>query len=86
MDFFTYLLVIFLTIFNKGLTMGFLKVYDPLVGEISHQQQIRLFELVYQIKLNEERNCVVRFPTAAQHLSPSPFPRPFLVHRIGCTA
>ncbi|MFZ4832449.1 peptidoglycan-binding protein [Rouxiella sp. Mn2063] len=44
----------------------FVKVYGPLVGEISHQQQIRLFELAYQIKLNEARNLYVRVTSHIQ--------------------
>ncbi|WP_279022959.1 peptidoglycan-binding protein [Gibbsiella quercinecans] len=38
----------------------FVKVYGPLVGEITHEQQIRLFELAYQVKLNEARNLYGR--------------------------
>ena len=30
----------------------FVKVYGPLIGEITHTQQIRLFEIVYREKLN----------------------------------
>lgn len=45
----------------KGHEAGrFVKVYGPLVGEITHQQQIRLFELAYQVKLNEARNLYGR--------------------------
>lgn len=45
----------------KGHQAGaFVKVYGPLVGEITHQQQIRLFELAYQVKLNEARNLYRR--------------------------
>ena len=45
----------------KGPEAGrFVKVYGPLVGEITHQQQIRLFELAYQVKLNEAKNLYRR--------------------------
>lgn len=45
----------------KGHQAGqFVKVYGPLVGEITHQQQIRLFELAYQVKVNEARNLYKR--------------------------
>ena len=38
----------------KGHQAGkFVQVYGPMVGEISHRQQIRLFEISYQIKLRE---------------------------------
>lgn len=33
----------------------FMQVYGPMVGEISHRQQVKLFEIVYQTKLNEAR-------------------------------
>lgn len=29
-----------------------MKVYGPLIGEITHTQQVRLFEIVYSEKLN----------------------------------
>jgi hypothetical protein len=45
----------------KGTHAGqFVKVYGPLVGEITHQQQISLFGLAYQVKLNEAQNLYGR--------------------------
>lgn len=38
----------------------FVKVYGPLVGEITHEQQIRLFEIAYQRKLGEARSLYSR--------------------------
>ena len=47
----------------------FVKVYGPLVGEITHQQQIRLFEIAYQTKLREARSIYNR---VAKTLSDAP--------------
>lgn len=38
----------------------FVKVYGPLVGEITHTQQIRLFEIAYRVKRMEARNLYAR--------------------------
>lgn len=38
----------------------FVRVYGPLVGEITHIQQIRLFEIVYRVKREEARNLYGR--------------------------
>jgi len=38
----------------------FVKVYGPLVGEITHTQQIRLFEIAYRVKRNEALNLYRR--------------------------
>lgn len=38
----------------------FVKVYGPLVGEITHSQQIRLFEIVYREKLNYAKGVYSR--------------------------
>lgn len=38
----------------------FVKSYGPLVGEITHLQQVRLFEIAYKIKLLEARNLYQR--------------------------
>ena len=40
---------------RNHLAAQFVKVYGPLVGEITHEQQIRLFEIVYRIKSGETR-------------------------------
>nr|WP_242634153.1 peptidoglycan-binding protein [Pantoea allii] len=45
----------------KGRQAGqFVKVYGPLIGEITHAQQIRLFEIVYREKLNYARGVYSR--------------------------
>ncbi|MCF8581793.1 peptidoglycan-binding protein [Enterobacter ludwigii] len=45
----------------KGRQAGqFVKVYGPLVGEITHNQQIRLFEIVYREKLNYAKGVYAR--------------------------
>lgn len=45
----------------KGRQAGeFVKVYGPLVGEITHAQQIRLFEIVYRGKLNYAKGVYSR--------------------------
>lgn len=45
----------------KGRQAGqFVKVYGPLVGEITHAQQIRLFEIVYREKLNYAKGVYSR--------------------------
>ncbi|WP_336981401.1 MULTISPECIES: peptidoglycan-binding protein [unclassified Cedecea] len=45
----------------KGRLAGeFVKVYGPLVGEITHQQQIRLFEIAYREKLEYTRSVYSR--------------------------
>jgi hypothetical protein len=45
----------------KGRQAGqFVKVYGPLVGEITHNQQIRLFEIVYREKLNYAKGVYSR--------------------------
>ena len=45
----------------KGRQAGqFVKVYGPLVGEITHTQQIRLFEIVYREKLNYSKGVYLR--------------------------
>lgn len=38
----------------------FVKAYGPLVGEITHLQQLRLFEIAYKIKLVEAKNLYQR--------------------------
>lgn len=38
----------------------FVKVYGPLVGEITHSQQIRLFDIVYREKLNYAKGVYSR--------------------------
>ncbi|WP_342320586.1 peptidoglycan-binding protein [Kosakonia sp. BYX6] len=55
----------------KGRQAGqFVKVYGPLVGEISHSQQIRLFEIVYREKLNYAKGVYSR---NSRHV-PNPLP------------
>ena len=50
----------------KGQQAGqFVKVYGPLVGEITHHQQIRLFEIAYREKLNYAKGVYNR---RSQHL------------------
>ncbi|EMM0381414.1 peptidoglycan-binding protein [Pluralibacter gergoviae] len=45
----------------KGRQAGqFVKVYGPLVGEITHHQQIRLFEIVYREKLDYAKGVYLR--------------------------
>ncbi|PNF12650.1 hypothetical protein A6J71_21935 [Enterobacter cancerogenus] len=45
----------------KGRQAGqFVKVYGPLIGEITHTQQIRLFEIVYREKFNYARGVYSR--------------------------
>ncbi|MCK1067041.1 peptidoglycan-binding protein [Pluralibacter gergoviae] len=45
----------------KGRQAGqFVKVYGPLVGEITHDQQIRLFEIVYREKLDYAKGVYSR--------------------------
>ncbi len=45
----------------KGKRAGeFVKVYGPLVGEITHQQQIGLFEIAYKTKLMEAQSLYRR--------------------------
>ena len=45
----------------KGRQAGeFVKVYGPLVGEITHQQQVRLFEIAYREKLEYARGVYSR--------------------------
>jgi len=51
----------------KGHQAGqFVQVYGPMVGEISHQQQIRLFEIAYRIKRDETERSYLR-NTKNQH-------------------
>lgn len=38
----------------------FVKAYGPLVGEITYEQQIKLFYLAYRVKLNEAKNLYKR--------------------------
>ncbi|PWW09216.1 hypothetical protein DES37_106340 [Mangrovibacter plantisponsor] len=40
---------------------NFIEVYGPLVGEISHYQQVRLFELSYAEKVNYAKHLYVKF-------------------------
>ncbi|MEW5288931.1 peptidoglycan-binding protein [Erwinia papayae] len=45
----------------KGRLAGqFVKVYGPLIGEITHGQQIRLFKIVYREKLNYAKDVYSR--------------------------
>lgn len=45
----------------KGRQAGqFVKVYGPLVSEITHSQQIRIFEIVYREKLNYAKGVYAR--------------------------
>lgn len=45
----------------KGRRAGqFVKVYGPFIGEITHAQQIRLFEIVYREKLNYAKGVYSR--------------------------
>lgn len=54
----------------KGQQAGlFVKVYGPLVGEITHQQQIRLFIMTYQVKLTEARSLYGRI---TRHIPAAP--------------
>ncbi|MEW5291959.1 peptidoglycan-binding protein, partial [Erwinia papayae] len=39
----------------------FVQVYGPLVGEISHQQQVQLFAIAYRAKLGEARALYMRW-------------------------
>ncbi|SQK72299.1 Uncharacterised protein [Tatumella ptyseos] len=54
---------------RNHLAAQFVKVYGPLVGEITHEQQIRLFEIVYRIKSEEARSLYSRL---AKNISGAP--------------
>ncbi len=38
----------------------FVRIYGPLVGEITHQQQVQLFNIAYRKKLSEARSFYIR--------------------------
>ena len=39
----------------------FVKVFGPMVGEITHQQQVRLFEIVWYTKMNYARGIYLKY-------------------------
>ncbi|KOC88100.1 hypothetical protein NG42_17665 [Winslowiella iniecta] len=48
----------------------FVQVYGPMVGEISHRQQIRLFEISYRIKRDETGRSYLRNTKNQQGATP----------------
>ena len=46
---------------GKIATTGFIKAYGPLVGEITHLQQIKLFEISYRVKKNYAKGVYFRY-------------------------